>query len=377
MASPLNYEGCLAAIADNYCYSSDSEGEINRKDDVCASENLKTFRVTNDVDTEPQEVIHSSSFGLFPLSAKCETESTSLKTKPIKTEITENNTTKVGLTITSSESVNRKPTYDSLKLKKDKHTSETESYFTENCHYDCETTEKQHKTKRPRLQVPEQVLHMFNDTVSKPCKDDTKQHEGRIRSFPHERGMWATYVYVPYIPSPEFLNLSNLLVGVALQQDVRFTLSEDFHLSLSHTQQLRHHWIEPFIDSLKTALCEIPNFTVSFDSVEVYENQQGTRTFIGLKVHHGINCLKQLTERVNDCLDEFKLPQFYKDPSFHMSVAWCVGNKTREVMFLLPDLQIVLQTWVQEHLKKRSFPVTKVLCKSGNKMFNICLKQNS
>lgn len=27
--------------------------------------------------------------------------------------------------------------------------------------------------------------------------DDPNFHEGRIRSFPHERGNWATYVYIP------------------------------------------------------------------------------------------------------------------------------------------------------------------------------------
>ncbi|XP_022250385.1 U6 snRNA phosphodiesterase-like isoform X2 [Limulus polyphemus] len=339
MASPSNGQDCLGAIADNYYSSSDNEND--KEDDVRAPEYQKTFKVSDEIDTESQEVNHLSSFGLF--SAKC--ESTLLKTnftKPSKnkTEIRKNEDATLGLTITSSESINRKPSYVSLKLRKDKLTSETESYFSESAHNDCEIAENRCKTKRPRLQVPEQVLQMFDDSTSIPYKDDTKQRGGRIRSFPHERGVWATYVFVPYTPSQEFLSLSSLLVGFALQQDVKFTVSEDFHLSLSHTQQLRHHWIEPLVDGLKNTLREIPNFTVSFNSVDVYANQEETRTFIGLKVHHGINYLKQLTERVNNCLEEFKLPQFYKDPSFHMSIAWCVGNRTEQVMSILPDLQV-------------------------------------
>jgi hypothetical protein len=27
--------------------------------------------------------------------------------------------------------------------------------------------------------------------------DSPAEHDGRIRSFPHERGNWATYVYIP------------------------------------------------------------------------------------------------------------------------------------------------------------------------------------
>lgn len=27
--------------------------------------------------------------------------------------------------------------------------------------------------------------------------DDPLEHDGRIRSFPHERGNWSTYVYIP------------------------------------------------------------------------------------------------------------------------------------------------------------------------------------
>lgn len=47
-----------------------------------------------------------------------------------------------------------------------------------------------------RLPVPDSVLHMFLDTEEEP-EDDREKHGGRVRTFPHERGNWATHVYVP------------------------------------------------------------------------------------------------------------------------------------------------------------------------------------
>ena len=47
-----------------------------------------------------------------------------------------------------------------------------------------------------RLPVPDSVLRMFAGTEEGPV-DDRAQHGGRVRTFPHERGNWASHVYVP------------------------------------------------------------------------------------------------------------------------------------------------------------------------------------
>ena len=50
---------------------------------------------------------------------------------------------------------------------------------------------------KPRLPVPSDILCMFGG-LDKPCEqDDPSLHEGRIRSFAHERGNWASLVYIP------------------------------------------------------------------------------------------------------------------------------------------------------------------------------------
>jgi hypothetical protein len=37
---------------------------------------------------------------------------------------------------------------------------------------------------------------MFPDEDNKPI-DNPSLHDGRLRSFPHERGNWSTLVYIP------------------------------------------------------------------------------------------------------------------------------------------------------------------------------------
>lgn len=50
------------------------------------------------------------------------------------------------------------------------------------------------------LPLPTEVLRMFPATKGDqqpPTETDTSLHEGRIRSFPHVRGNWASYIYIP------------------------------------------------------------------------------------------------------------------------------------------------------------------------------------
>lgn len=121
---------------------------------------------------------------------------------------------------------------------------------------------------------------MFPDEVDQ-LTEDSSLHSGRIRSFKHERGNWATYVYVQCTtrcrrwliangvlvpiftlsllfstdqPEEEFGELLEELLSAAEARGVVLTPQEEFHLSLSQTVVLRHHWIQPFTQSLKTSL---------------------------------------------------------------------------------------------------------------------------
>lgn len=48
----------------------------------------------------------------------------------------------------------------------------------------------------PRLPLPESVKEMFRESEEQ-WTDKSEEHGGRLRSFQHERGNWATYVFFP------------------------------------------------------------------------------------------------------------------------------------------------------------------------------------
>ncbi|XP_064130042.1 U6 snRNA phosphodiesterase 1 isoform X5 [Loxodonta africana] len=101
-----------------------------------------------------------------------------------------------------------------------------------------------------RLPVPDSVLNMFPSTEEGP-EDDSAKHGGRVRTFPHERGNWATHVYIPYEAGEDFLDLLDMLLPHAQTCVPRLVRMEEFHLSLSQSVVLRHHWILPFVQALK------------------------------------------------------------------------------------------------------------------------------
>ncbi|XP_056667755.1 U6 snRNA phosphodiesterase 1 isoform X2 [Monodelphis domestica] len=177
----------------------------------------------------------------------------------------------------------------------------------------------------PRLPIPTSVLNMFPDSED-GVVDDIEKHGGRIRTFPHERGIWATHVWVPYEAREDFFDLLSLLMTQARRVLPRLVKMEDFHLSLSQSVVLRYHWISPFVQSLKKHLASFHRFLFTANQVKVYTNQEKTRTFIGLEVTAGHAQFLDLVSEVDKVMEEFDLSTFYKEPSFHISLAWCVGD---------------------------------------------------
>lgn len=55
----------------------------------------------------------------------------------------------------------------------------------------------QKKDTLRRLPLPESVREMFRDAEEQWTDNSEEEHGGRLRSFQHERGNWATYVYFP------------------------------------------------------------------------------------------------------------------------------------------------------------------------------------
>lgn len=69
----------------------------------------------------------------------------------------------------------------------------------------------------------------------------------------------------------QLLQSARLLTGKDWQR------TDDFHISVSRTVVLGHHWIEPLTDSLRERLNSERSFQVVFDKVTLYCNEENTR----------------------------------------------------------------------------------------------------
>ncbi|XP_062817840.1 U6 snRNA phosphodiesterase 1 isoform X2 [Anolis carolinensis] len=226
----------------------------------------------------------------------------------------------------------------------------------------------------PRLHVPESVLRMFKEQEEQEAPpDESEKHGGRLRTFPHERGNWATHVYMPYVAEEDFQGLLQALLCCARTYVPSLSPLPEFHISLSQVVVLRYHWIAPFVQSLKERLRSVSRFICRADQVKVYTNQTKTRTFLGLEVSSGYSKLSELVSEVDKVMEEFSLATFYKDPSFHLSLAWGLGDLSEALGGQrLQELQTV--DGFEDSSSFLRIPGTEVRCKSGNKFFSFPLR---
>ena len=77
-----------------------------------------------------------------------------------------------------------------------------------------------------------------------------------------------------------------------------------------------------------------------------------------MRTYHATKELKDIVTKIDDCLEEFRLPSYYSDPSFHVSVCWAVGDvKSNISKDVLSDLQVFLYDTQMSNV-----PATYLLC---------------
>ncbi|KAL3860775.1 hypothetical protein ACJMK2_010846 [Sinanodonta woodiana] len=232
-----------------------------------------------------------------------------------------------------------------------------------------ENESKQPQKKRSSLPLPDDIKQMFSK--KKIDHSDTPElHYGRMRSFPHEEGNWATHIYIPYEADMRFLELQKQLF--LLLQPLEFKTMTDYHISLSRTVSIRHHWIEPLINSLRKEFAQLQSCSCELQRLKLYTNDEKTRTFLAVEVSSGCKTYEEYVAAVDRCFKEYKLPPYYNPPLFHISIGWCLGDVTAKITEKLNDS---LQTQLADFFKKepdfRFVDVDEVHCKTGNKTFRL------
>ncbi|KZC13816.1 PREDICTED: U6 snRNA phosphodiesterase-like [Dufourea novaeangliae] len=223
-----------------------------------------------------------------------------------------------------------------------------------------------------RLPLPGSIAAWKGVPHHEELSDDPSQHNGRIRSFKHERGNWATLVYIDYEPSETML-LWMLSVSNELPMKCNI-FSEEFHISITRTLILKFHWIESFVEEIKK-LCEQTNqFRLEFLNVRTYCNEEKTRTFLGIECVDYKGTLDNFVKDINNSLVEYKLPPFYEDSSYHISFLWCLGDETASLSNLTSSLTNKLNHYLAEHIEERYIHINKVHLKVGNRLYAFKLR---
>ncbi|CAG7652982.1 unnamed protein product [Allacma fusca] len=228
-------------------------------------------------------------------------------------------------------------------------------------------------SKAKRLEVPPEIALMFNQETDDDGKveESSENHEGRTRSFAHVRGNWASFVYIPFSGSSgdfgTIVFMQDLVKSVVNSKEAGFHLNTDIHMSLSKTIPFRHHWLEPFKVELRKRLVNVESFFVVFDEFEVYVNDEKTRTFVGMKIHTS-KILRDLVKDCDDCLKEYNLDRYYSDPSFHISLAWLLGNQFVNVTKLLPKLNEKWKTSLHSNLSLLTCKISAIEFKYGDRV---------
>ncbi|XP_067651135.1 U6 snRNA phosphodiesterase 1-like [Haliotis asinina] len=226
------------------------------------------------------------------------------------------------------------------------------------------------------LPLPSAIQKLYDDGTEKSHKEDSSKHGGRIRSFAHVEGNWATFVYIPVTPDDRLLELFTSLLSCL--RPLKFQLMSDHHVTLSRTVVIRHHWIESLRDTLKENLSSCEGCICDIVQPRLYTNDEKTRTFLSLEVLEEGNHLHDYVDVVNKCFKEFRLQSYYESPSFHISIAWCLGDVAADVSDQkLRHMKKMVQVFGRENPDLSVLKVQEIECKSGNKVFRFPLQQDS
>ncbi|XP_017880397.1 U6 snRNA phosphodiesterase isoform X2 [Ceratina calcarata] len=208
-----------------------------------------------------------------------------------------------------------------------------------------------------RLPLPGIIASWKGVPHHEEVEDDPSQHDGRTRSFKHERDKLSEA-----IDSWMFSVLDKVPVKCNI-------FSDEFHVSITRTVILKFHWIESFVEETKKLCSQTDRFSLELINVRAYINEERTRTFLGIECADCKGILTQFVKGVNKILAEYELPPFYDDISYHVSFLWCIGDEFTALNNCVPTLTSTLTHFLIEHPEERYIDVTKIHLKIGNKLY--------
>ncbi|XP_042484205.1 U6 snRNA phosphodiesterase-like isoform X2 [Macadamia integrifolia] len=220
-------------------------------------------------------------------------------------------------------------------------------------------------------------------------------HVNRVRSFPHVEGNYALHVFIPvYIPPAArkeialFLKRVTSLVPALNFVDVdiplyvlceddqnleQVALGREFHISLGRTVPIRVHQIDSIVAMLRQKFQSQRRYWIDFSKWAVFVNDERTRSFLSVEVITG--GLAEITRQIH-AVDEIyrlhNLPEFYKDPRPHVSLAWALGDVSQSIKRVFEELNRSNNSGKFSQKRIFTCKFSGIKCKIGNRTYKIC-----
>ncbi|KAL3645151.1 hypothetical protein CASFOL_010331 [Castilleja foliolosa] len=265
---------------------------------------------------------------------------------------------------------------------------------------DSRPTHEPEPTQSP-TPLPPPPLSLLHAPNSPGTFDFSLQRDNpnRVRSFPHVEGNFSLHVYIPVnIPVTPRKEISLFVKRVASvarelhavdidiplmnlskdeQKFEQVLLGREFHVSLGRTVPIRVHQRDSMVAMLRQRLQSHRKYWIDFNKWEVFVNDDRTRTFLSLEVNTGgLADIKKQIEAVNEVYRLHNLPEFYKDPRPHISIAWAVGDISDSLKKVIGE-EIKKRVATGGLSQKRVFTCLfgGISCKIGNRSYEICKVQ--
>ena len=119
---------------------------------------------------------------------------------------------------------------------------------------------------------------------------------------------------------------------------------ESLHLSLSRPLQLYTSQRDGFRQAVTGAVRKQPPSTLSFAVLANLTNDDNTRHFLSVEIGYGHAELLSLVRSIDAVLTEFKLPVYYEEARFHVSVAWWLPHMGVDTVLLQEKLESLEMT---------------------------------
>lgn len=208
--------------------------------------------------------------------------------------------------------------------------------------------------------------------------DEPNQEDGKVRSYPHERGQWTTHVHASL--SEESVERLREVLGDALIDSSPGALRniralDDFHVSLFRGHcVLRFHHIPLVVNALTQSLAKLSSFTVVLNFVQILTNDENTRKFISVcdrrSQEESSGQVQQIMKTIDKTLRQFVDLKEYSDATIlHSSLLWFSPNSVEESH--LTDVTSKLQEEFDDEpiIEK----IDSVALKIGKQLYNIPL----